>query len=105
MGKGLREHDRIPYRSVGPVTQEEYLSREERYDKQLREKAGVDPKGMDVAEKVRQLREFREAEYESLTDAAYKRRGWTPEGVPTLDHLKKIGMDLPEVLEVVRRFL
>jgi len=105
MGKGLRANDRIPYRSVGPVTQEEYLSREERYDKQLREKVGIDPDGMDIAEKVRSLREFREAEYERLTDAAYKRRGWTPEGVPTVEHLQRIGMDLPEVLEVVRRYL
>jgi hypothetical protein len=36
MGKGLRRDDRIPYRSAGPVTKEEYESRQERYDKQLR---------------------------------------------------------------------
>ena len=35
----------IPYRSAGPVTEEEYESRAERYDKQLREKAGVRPVG------------------------------------------------------------
>ncbi len=105
MGKGLRIHDRIPYRSVGPVTQEEYISREERYDKQLKEKAGIDPQGLSISEKVSRLREFREAEYERLTDAAYKRRGWTPQGVPTLEHLEKIGMDLPEVVAVVRKHL
>ena len=30
------EHDAIPYRSVGPVTAEEYESRADRYDEQLR---------------------------------------------------------------------
>jgi len=103
MGQGKRDNDAIPYRSVGPVTQEEYLSREERYDKQLREKLNLDPAGMDVAEKVSRLRKFREEEYERLTDAAYKRRGWTPDGIPTIQHLKKIGMDLPEVLDVVKK--
>ena len=38
--QGLRKHDAIPYRSMGPVTEEEYLSRQERYDKQLVERAG-----------------------------------------------------------------
>ncbi|HWQ08697.1 MAG TPA: aldehyde ferredoxin oxidoreductase C-terminal domain-containing protein, partial [Holophaga sp.] len=32
MGKGLRVHDRAPYRSIGPVTKEEYESRLERYE-------------------------------------------------------------------------
>jgi ferredoxin len=35
MGFGTREHDRGPYRAMGPVTKEEYLSRQERYDDQL----------------------------------------------------------------------
>ena len=47
MGKGTREYDSLPYRAVGPVTVEEYESRRERYDKQLREKAGVDPRRHD----------------------------------------------------------
>ncbi|MDD3143731.1 MAG: aldehyde ferredoxin oxidoreductase C-terminal domain-containing protein, partial [Candidatus Cloacimonetes bacterium] len=48
---------------------------------------------------------YREDQYQQLIDAVYKRKGWTPEGVPTLEHLQNIGMDLPEVLEVVKRFL
>jgi len=80
LGYGRREHDRIPYRSVGPVTEEEYESRAERYDKQLKEKVGIDPSGMSTAEKVKALRAFREEQYEKLCDAAYERRGvgrWT----------------------------
>ncbi|MEN8153052.1 MAG: aldehyde ferredoxin oxidoreductase C-terminal domain-containing protein [Acidobacteriota bacterium] len=102
MGYGNREHDNIPYRSMGPVTIDEYESRAERYDGQLKEKLGVDPAGKSTEEKVKILREFRESEYEKLKDAAYDRRGWTRDGIPTTEHLKKIGMALPELLEVVK---
>ncbi len=105
MGRGRREDDIPPYRAVGPVTEEEYLSREERYDKLLKEKQNIDPEGISTAEKMALLREYREDQYQQLVDAVYKRKGWTPAGVPTLEHLKNIGMDLPEVVEVVKRFL
>ena len=59
MGKGLREYDYPPYRAVGPVTVEEYESRSERYDKQLKEKVGIDPEGMTVEDKIKALREYR----------------------------------------------
>ena len=104
LGYGRREHDRIPYRSVGPVTEEEYESRAERYDKQLKEKVGIDPTGMSTAEKVKALRSFREEQYEKLCDAAYERRGWTRDGVPTTETLKRLGIDFPEVIEVVRPY-
>ncbi|MCB5255198.1 MAG: aldehyde ferredoxin oxidoreductase C-terminal domain-containing protein [Candidatus Cloacimonadaceae bacterium] len=105
MGGGTRIDDMPPYRAVGPVTEEEYLSREERYDKLMKEKIGVDPKGKSIAEKMDITRKYREDQYEQLVDAVYKRKGWTKAGVPTIEHLKKIGMDLPEVLDVVKRFL
>jgi aldehyde:ferredoxin oxidoreductase len=38
MGYGTRDHDTLPYRAVGPVTVEEYESRQERYDTELKEK-------------------------------------------------------------------
>jgi len=101
MGFGTREHDAIPYRSAGPVTIEEYESRAERYDGQLKEKVGIDPAGMTTEEKVAKLRAFREDQYEQLIDAVYKRRGWTANGVPTVDTLKRLGIDFPSVLEVV----
>lgn len=100
-GYGLRKHDAQPYRAAGPVTIEEYESRQERYDKQLKEKAGIDPTGMNSKDKVAALRKFRENQYEQLLDAVYKRRGWTSNGVPKIEHLKKLGMDLPEVIEVI----
>ncbi|MPN04012.1 hypothetical protein SDC9_151248 [bioreactor metagenome] len=51
------------------------------------------------------LRKYREDQYEKLTDAVYQRRGWTMDGVPTPEKLKAIGMDLPELLEVVQKHL
>nr|HPN22391.1 aldehyde ferredoxin oxidoreductase C-terminal domain-containing protein [Tenuifilaceae bacterium] len=101
-GYGLRKHDAQPYRACGPVTKEEYLSREERYDKQLKEQVGVDPTTMSLEEKMATLRKYREGRYEQLLDAVYKRRGWNNNGVPTIEHLQKIGMDLPELIEVIK---
>jgi aldehyde:ferredoxin oxidoreductase len=103
-GFGTRLHDRQPYRAAGPVTREEYESRAERYDKQLREIIGVDIEKLSVEEKMKILRKYREDQYEKLVDAVYKRRGWNSNGVPTIGFLKRIGMDLPEVIEVVKNY-
>ncbi|HEY72632.1 MAG: aldehyde:ferredoxin oxidoreductase [Chloroflexi bacterium] len=105
MGHGLRSNDAIPYRSAGPVTVEEYKSRAERYDKQLGDIVGFDPAGKSTEEKMAALRVYREDQYEQLTDAVYKRRGWTPDGVPTLEKLQELGIDFPEVVEVVKPYL
>lgn len=102
MGKGLRANDKAPYRSMGPVTKEEYESRQERYDNQLKEKIGYDTQGKTTEEKMAVLRQYREEQYEKLTDAVYKRRGWNSNGVPTLEHLKYLGIDFPELVEVVK---
>ena len=102
MGFGTREHDTVPYRAVGPVTEEEYLSRQERYDRDLTRKYGVDISGMDTGQKVAALREKREDQYEKLTDAVYGRRGWTSDGIPTVETVKRLGIDFPEVLEVLK---
>jgi aldehyde:ferredoxin oxidoreductase len=105
MGYGKRIHDKTPYRSMGPVTEEEYLSRQERYDNQLKELVGFNPEGKTTEENMKVLRKYREDQYEKLTDAVYKRRGWTMDGVPTIEKLKEIGMDIPELIEVVEKHL
>jgi aldehyde:ferredoxin oxidoreductase len=43
--------------------------------------------------------------YNQLVDAVYKRRGWTPNGIPTMETLKKFGIDFPDVVELVRPHL
>ena len=102
MGFGKREQDTIPYRAVGPVTKDEYESRQERYDKELTEKYGLDISGMALEEKLKVLRSHREEQYEKLKDAVYARRGWTENGIPKLETVKRLGIDFPEVIELLK---
>jgi len=102
MGLGRREQDSLPYRAVGPVTELEYESRLERYDQQLTGTYRVDITGKDTAEKVALLRKLREQQYETLKDAVYQRRGWTTDGIPTLATVKRLGIDFPEVVALLR---
>jgi aldehyde:ferredoxin oxidoreductase len=102
MGFGTRAHDALPYRAVGPVTELEYESRAERYDTQLREKYNVDIEGKDTTEKMMIMRQLREEQYEKLQDAVYERRGWTPDGIPTVATVKRLGIDFDDVLAVLK---
>jgi aldehyde:ferredoxin oxidoreductase len=104
LGFGTRKHDTIPYRAVGPVSVEEYESRHDRYDKQLKEKGIMDPEGKSTKDKLAALRKYREEQYELLKDAVYKRRGWTKDGVPTLEKVKSLGIDFPDVVELLKKY-
>ena len=101
LGYGTREYDYPPYRAVGPVTIEEYESRAERYDQQLKELAGIPPEGLSTEEKLTKLRRYRENQYEQLVDAVYIRRGWDENGIPNVGKLQELGIDLPQVVDVV----
>ncbi|MBW2589236.1 MAG: aldehyde:ferredoxin oxidoreductase [Deltaproteobacteria bacterium] len=102
MGFGRRKHDDIPYRAMGPVTVDEYESRQKRYDDQLEKKYGVDVAGKTSEEKVALLRRSRQEQYEKLQDAVYKRRGWTQDGIPTVETVKRLGIDFPEVMDLLK---
>jgi aldehyde:ferredoxin oxidoreductase len=102
MGFGRREHDSLPYRAVGPVTEEEYLSRAERYDQQLVQTCKINIDGKSTKEKVALLRRFREQQYDRLKDAVYKRRGWTTDGIPTRQTVVRLNIDFDEVLDVLK---
>ncbi|MCK4901953.1 MAG: aldehyde:ferredoxin oxidoreductase [Thermoplasmatales archaeon] len=105
MGRGRRKDDRIPYRSIGPVTKMEYMSRKERYEKYLIEKVGLSKKEieeMEVNDKRMILYDYRKDQYQKLADAVYYRRGWTPNGVPTPQKMKQLGMDDPKMLEMLQ---
>jgi aldehyde:ferredoxin oxidoreductase len=102
MGFGRRKQDDIAYRAMGPVTVDEYESRKERYDKQLVEKHKADITGKSTEEKIAILRKFREEMYEKLKDSVYGRRGWTEDGIPTLETVKRLGIGFPEVLKLLR---
>jgi aldehyde:ferredoxin oxidoreductase len=36
-------------------------------------------------------------------DAVYQRRGWDANSIPTSEKMHELGMDLPEVLEVIEQ--
>ena len=101
MGRVGRQHDYPPYRAMGPVTKIEYESRQERYDEQLKRLLEIDPAGMTTEEKMKELRSYRQAQYELLMDAVYERRGWDRNSIPTAEKLRELGMDLPELIEVI----
>jgi aldehyde:ferredoxin oxidoreductase len=48
-----------------------------------------------------ELRKYREDQYEQLLSAVYKRRGWTENGIPTKEKLASLGIDLPDLLEII----
>lgn len=103
LGFGKRKDDYPPYRAMGPVTDKEYESRQERYDTALKDQAGIDPAGMTTVEKVKALRQFRLSQYEKLVDAVYLRRGWNKDGIPTLETVKRLGIDFPEVVALIEK--
>ena len=106
LGRGQRKDDWIPFRAMGPVTEMEYVSRKDRYDKQLVEKLGLSKENvekMSTAEKLTVLYKHRRNEYEKLTDAVYYRRGWTPNGIPTPEKMKQLGMDDPRMLAMLKK--
>jgi aldehyde:ferredoxin oxidoreductase len=102
LGVGTRKDDMPPYRAVGPVTVEEYESRQERYDGQLQELLSYDTAGKSTEEKMKVLREYRESQYVQTMEIVYKRRGWTQNGVPKISRLEELGIARPELLDIIR---
>ncbi len=103
LGFGTRQYDYPPYRAMGPVTEVEYEDRAAHYDQQLKEEAGIDPQTLSTKEKLTALRKIREERYDRLVDAVYERRGWTKNGIPTLETIQRLGIDFPDVLAVVKQ--
>jgi len=107
MGRGTRRDDWIPQRAKGPVTEIEYLSRKDRYDKLLVDLELV-PKEkvrkMTAEEKLKVLAEYRNDQYEKLADSVYYRRGWTQNGIPTPQKMKALGFGgYKELLDMLQR--
>ncbi|MBA4400203.1 MAG: aldehyde:ferredoxin oxidoreductase, partial [Anaerolinea sp.] len=103
LGFGTREHDYPPFRAMGPVLKEEYEDRADLYDQQVRGEIEMDPGTMTIEEKMAAVRAYREGRYEKLVDAVYKRRGWTCDGVPTLETVKRLGIDYPDVVKLISK--
>ena len=107
MGKGRREHDWIPYRAMGPVTEMEYLSQQDLYNGQLMEDLGMkeeDVERLITTEKLRLTHDYRRNQYQKLADAVYFRRGWSHNGVPTPQKMRSLGFgDETEMLDMLQK--
>lgn len=106
-GKGRRKDDTPPFRSMGPVTKLEYVSRQERYDEQLMNLVGIQEEElekMSIQDRMKILYDHRMDQYNRLMDAVYYRRGWTPNGVPTPQKMKQLGFgDELEMLGMLQK--
>ena len=78
-------------------------SRADRYDGQLKENTGYDPTGKSTKEKMAKLREYKENQYDLLVDAVYKRRGWSADGIPTIETVQRLGIDFPDVVAIISK--
>ena len=103
MGKGTRKEHNIPDRALGPVFPDEWDVRKEYFEKKL-EEAGLSGEGLSVEEKIIRLQAHRRKEWEKLVDAVYARRGWDRNGVPARETVERLGLDSPEVLEVLEPY-
>jgi aldehyde:ferredoxin oxidoreductase len=92
-GVGTREHDQIPLRAMSPVYEEEYRSRQERYDRQLAEILGGEERlPADLQQRLDLLIGIRQRQYQELCDAVYQEKGYDRNGVPT--HETLVALDL-----------
>ena len=104
MGKGTRANHNCPSRGLGPVFEDEWNARPEYFDEKLKE-AGIEPEGLSVKEKIARLQKHRREQWEHLVDAVYKRRGWNRKGIPTMATVKRLGIDYPDVVELLEKHL
>jgi aldehyde:ferredoxin oxidoreductase len=88
---------------MGFVLPLEYESRAERYDEQLKD-LGYEIKSKSTEEKIKILRKYREEQYSKLQDAVYKERGWNQKGCPTIDKVKELGIDFPEIINIIKPY-
>lgn len=102
LGHGTRKWHNIPDRALGPVFPDEWNARSEYFEEKLKE-AGIDGNGLSIEQKIEKLLAFRRSEWEKLVDAVFKRRGWDANGVPTLETVKRLGIDTPEIVELIKK--
>ncbi|MFW9879342.1 MAG: aldehyde ferredoxin oxidoreductase C-terminal domain-containing protein, partial [Candidatus Thorarchaeota archaeon] len=104
LGQGLCDGDsNLPYRAMGPVLPLEYESRLELYDSQLKD-LGFDIEEKTTEEKIKILRRYREEQYSNLQHAVYKERGWNRNGCPTIDKVKEVGLNFPEIIKIIKPY-
>ncbi|OGN99589.1 MAG: hypothetical protein A2Y59_01710 [Chloroflexi bacterium RBG_13_52_14] len=104
-GKGTRASDQIPQRAMGPAFFNEYESRAEYYDKWLQERLGdgeLLPATPEQRHKL--LMEKRMQAYQQLCDIVYEKKGFTSEGIPKRETVRKFGLLDKQANQLLDRF-
>ncbi|MFC2039242.1 aldehyde ferredoxin oxidoreductase C-terminal domain-containing protein [Chloroflexota bacterium] len=103
-GKGTRASDQIPLRAMGPAYLDEYQSRAEYYDEWLQEQIGDDKIPVGLEQRHRLLVEKRMQVYQQLCDIVYKEKGFTSEGIPRREAVKRLGLLDEQARELLDEF-
>ncbi len=101
-GFGTRENDAIPLRAKAPVYLAEFLARKDYYRNYLKNEAAVDVDGMSDEAQLKELQDYRNRQYEKLTDAVYREKGYDSNGIPTDETLARLGFVDETYGEIVR---
>ncbi len=91
-GKGTRENDQIPLRSLGPVYFNEYESRVDYYEEWLREQPGINEVPSTPEQRHKLLIEKRIEAYQQLCDIVYEKKGFTSNAIPKREIVEKFGL-------------
>ncbi|MBW1805373.1 MAG: aldehyde:ferredoxin oxidoreductase [Deltaproteobacteria bacterium] len=103
-GKGIRSSDQIPLRAMGPVYLNEYEERADYYENWLKEQVGKNGLPTGIADRHCLLMELRQKAYQSLCDAVYKEKGYTPEAIPFPETLEKFDLLDDQALALLDEF-
>lgn len=102
-GYGTREHDRIPMRAMAPVFPNEFSARREYYLHYLGEVVGVETGSRSDEELLAALQDYRAAQYEKLSDAVYRAKGYDGNAIPLDETLHRLGFTEEGYFEIVRQ--
>jgi len=94
-GGNTGENDWVPERAIGPIDDELYDAERDFNDRQLSERLGkplADIQAMKTREKRELLMNSRKDQLEKLIQAYYRQRGWTPDGLPEIETLERLGL-------------
>jgi aldehyde:ferredoxin oxidoreductase len=103
-GKGTRASDQIPLRAMGPVYLNEYQSRSEYYDGWLQENSGDSKLPESAEQRLNLLIEKRKKAYQQLCDMVYEKKGYTSQGIPKRETVKKFGLMDEQASKLLDKF-
>ncbi|MFC2069275.1 aldehyde ferredoxin oxidoreductase C-terminal domain-containing protein [Chloroflexota bacterium] len=103
-GKGTRSSDQVPLRAIGPVYFNEYKARAEYYDKWLQEQIGDNRVPISPEQRQQIIIEKRIEAYQHLCDVVYAKKGFTSNGIPKRETVKKFDLLDTQASQLLDKF-